>query len=199
MGASFVAAFVSVPAAALCFVGVYAVGGLTEVPLDTVLAAMVGVHVVIGIGEAVITAATIGSVLAVRPDLVYGARSLLPSTVAARRCCKSRLCREKGTAVKTRTVALVGIGLLIPLLLAAVVSFYASSSPDALEQDGERHRLQCGAEGPRSGGFAVRGLRHTRCRRRPHVHRMAGTVGVLATFVVAGGLFFVVKRHKSSP
>ena len=50
----------------------------TEVPLDTVLAAMVGVHVVIGIGEAVITAATIGSVLAVRPDLVYGARSLLP-------------------------------------------------------------------------------------------------------------------------
>jgi cobalt/nickel transport system permease protein len=39
---------------------------------------MVGIHVLIGIGEAVITGLTIGAVLAVRPDLVYGARDLLP-------------------------------------------------------------------------------------------------------------------------
>ena len=38
--------------------------------------AMVGVHVLIGIGEALITALTVSSVLAVRPDLVYGARGL---------------------------------------------------------------------------------------------------------------------------
>ena len=37
---------------------------------------MVGVHVLIGIGEGVITALTVGAVLAVRPDLVYGARDL---------------------------------------------------------------------------------------------------------------------------
>jgi cobalamin biosynthesis protein CbiM len=78
VGASFVAAFLSVPAAALCFVALYAVGGLTDVPLDTVLTAVVSVHVLVGIGEAVISAATISSVLAVRPDLVYGARGLLP-------------------------------------------------------------------------------------------------------------------------
>ncbi len=35
---------------------------------------MFGVHVVIGIGEALITALTVGSVLTVRPDLVHAAR-----------------------------------------------------------------------------------------------------------------------------
>jgi cobalt/nickel transport system permease protein len=78
VGASFVAALLSVPASALAFVGLYAVGGVTEVPLGEVIAAMVGVHSLIGLGEGIITAATVGSVLAVRPDLVYGARGLLP-------------------------------------------------------------------------------------------------------------------------
>jgi cobalt/nickel transport system permease protein len=43
-----------------------------------VLAAMLGVHVVIGVGEAVVTALTISTVLAARPDLVHGARRLPP-------------------------------------------------------------------------------------------------------------------------
>jgi cobalt/nickel transport system permease protein len=40
------------------------------VPLGTVLPAMLGVHAVIGIGEAVITAAAMSAVLVSRPDLV---------------------------------------------------------------------------------------------------------------------------------
>jgi cobalt/nickel transport system permease protein len=71
-----IAAFVSVPAAALMFVGFYAVGGTSDVPLGTVASAMVGVHLLIGIGEGLITAATVASVIAVRPDLVRGARHL---------------------------------------------------------------------------------------------------------------------------
>ena len=43
---------------------------------------MVGVHVLIGIGEGVITAMAIASVLAVRPDLVWGARELTMHPVA---------------------------------------------------------------------------------------------------------------------
>jgi cobalt/nickel transport system permease protein len=77
--ASFVAALVSVPASALAFVGLYTIGGTAEISLQAVAAAMVGWHVLIGIGEAVITAATVGAVIAVRPDLVYGARGLLSS------------------------------------------------------------------------------------------------------------------------
>ncbi len=42
---------------------------------------MVGVHVLVGIGEGLITALTVGAVLAVRPDLVYGAQDLMPALV----------------------------------------------------------------------------------------------------------------------
>jgi len=79
VGAAFVAALVSVPTAALVFSILFAVGGTTEVPVDTLVTAMVGVHLVIGFGEAVIAALTVSSVLAVRPDLVRAARHLLPT------------------------------------------------------------------------------------------------------------------------
>ena len=72
-----IGAFISVPVAALLFVALYAIGGMAEVPLDTLATAMVGVHVLIGIGEGVITFLAVGAILAVRPDLVYGARRLL--------------------------------------------------------------------------------------------------------------------------
>jgi cobalt/nickel transport system permease protein len=76
--ATAVASLLSVPIAALAFVLEYAVGGTTNVDIGTVLAAMVGTHVLIGIGEAVITTLTVGAVLASRPDLVYGAKDLRP-------------------------------------------------------------------------------------------------------------------------
>jgi cobalamin biosynthesis protein CbiM len=72
------AAFVSVPVAATAFVGIYSIGGTSDVSIGAVASAMIGVHLLIGVGEGVITALTVGSVLAVRPDLVYGARGLLP-------------------------------------------------------------------------------------------------------------------------
>ena len=71
-----VAAGTSVVLASLAFVVEYAVGGNGGAPVGTVLAAMVGVHTLIGIGEGVITALTVGLVLGVRPDLVHGAADL---------------------------------------------------------------------------------------------------------------------------
>jgi cobalt/nickel transport system permease protein len=72
-----VAAFVSVPVTALVFVGLYAMGGQAPIPLDTLTVAMLGWHSLIGIGEAIITGLVVGSVVAVRPDLVHGARRVL--------------------------------------------------------------------------------------------------------------------------
>ena len=74
-----IAAFVSVPVTALAFVGLYGVGGTAPIALDTLLTAMLGWHTLIGIGEAVNTGLVVGSVIAVRPDLVYGARRVLKS------------------------------------------------------------------------------------------------------------------------
>lgn len=75
--AAAVAAFVSVPVAALGFVGLYVVGGSADIPLGNLATAMVGVHLLIGMGEAAITFLAVGSIIAVRPDLVYGARRVL--------------------------------------------------------------------------------------------------------------------------
>jgi len=75
--AAAVGAFVSVPAAALVFTGLFAVGGTAPVDLPTVVTAMLGWHSVIGVGEAVVTGLVVGSVVAARPDLVHGARPLL--------------------------------------------------------------------------------------------------------------------------
>ena len=55
--------------AAACAVELAASG---TVPLATVLPAMLGVHAIIGAGEAVITVAAVSAVLATRPDLIHG-------------------------------------------------------------------------------------------------------------------------------
>ncbi len=78
MVAAFVAGLVTVPVSALAFVLEYAIGGTGTVPVSTVTFAMVGVHILIGIGEGLITALTVGAVFLVRPDLVYGVHDRLP-------------------------------------------------------------------------------------------------------------------------
>ncbi|WP_165821256.1 energy-coupling factor ABC transporter permease [Nocardioides gansuensis] len=75
--AAALAGFASVPAAAAVFTLLFTVGGQAPVDPGTVLVAMLSWHAVIGVGEAVITGLVVGSVVAVRPDLVYGARPVL--------------------------------------------------------------------------------------------------------------------------
>jgi cobalamin biosynthesis protein CbiM len=70
--ATFVSALISVPAAAIGFVIQYAIGANATFSVGTVLNAMVGTHILIGIGEAMITALTVSAVLASRSDLVFG-------------------------------------------------------------------------------------------------------------------------------
>ena len=78
MVASGVAACVGVVLASVAFTVEYALGGQGGASIGTVAAAMIGTHVLIGIGEGFITALTIGAVMAVRPDLVWGATDLVP-------------------------------------------------------------------------------------------------------------------------
>ena len=78
IAASGIAAGISVVMASIAFVIEYQLGGTGDVSLRSVLIAMAGVHTLIGIGEGVITALTVGAVMTVRPDLVYGARDLRP-------------------------------------------------------------------------------------------------------------------------
>jgi cobalt/nickel transport system permease protein len=79
--ASGLAAAVSVVVSAMAFTLEYAIGGAGTASVASVAAAMVGVHVLVGAGEGVITGLVVGAVLATRPDLVWGARDLASDPV----------------------------------------------------------------------------------------------------------------------
>lgn len=80
--ATAVSGFLSVPISALAFSLQFALGGTEAISAATVTAAMVSVHLFIGIGEAIISVLTVSSVVAVRPDLVFGAKHYLPLTLS---------------------------------------------------------------------------------------------------------------------
>lgn len=79
IGVSATVAFVSVLASAGAFVFEYSLGGNATYSIASVLISVMSVHVLIGIGEAIITGLTIGAILSTRADLVYGARKFLPA------------------------------------------------------------------------------------------------------------------------
>ncbi|MFH8622621.1 energy-coupling factor ABC transporter permease [Streptomyces vietnamensis] len=196
--ASFLAALVSVPAAATVFTLIYAIGGTTDVPVSKVLTAMVGVHVLIGAGEAVITMLTVGAVVAVRPDLVYGARGLTAPL-------KLRVDGELVDAVPSARPVVKGSpkklwigGVVTALVLAGFVSFYASASPDGLEKVAAdqgidaKQEPHAAADSPLAD-YGVKGIEAPRLS-----NGLAGAIGVGATLAVGSGAFWVVRRRKTA-
>lgn len=197
--ASFVAALVSVPAAACAFTLMYWIGGTTDIPIGKVFTAMVGVHVLIGIGEAVITALTVGAVIAVRPDLVHGARGLTAPL-------KLRVDGELVDAPAREPVAaapaarsnrgLWATGLVTALVLAGFVSFYASANPDGLEKVATDKGIDKKVEDHASkdsplADYGVKDISDARIS-----GGLAGVIGVGATLVVGSGAFYVVTRRR---
>jgi hypothetical protein len=93
----------------------------------------------------------------------------------------------------TRTVVVVGV--LVALVLAGVVSFYASSSPDglnkvAIDQGFSSTEKEHGvADGPLAG-YEAEGIADDRLS-----GGVAGVVGSLTVLLLAGGLTLVVRRR----
>lgn len=75
--AAAIGAALSVPAAAAVFAGLFLVGGTAPVDAGALFGAMLTWHIVIGIGEAVITYLVVAAVMSVRPDLVHGAKGVV--------------------------------------------------------------------------------------------------------------------------
>ena len=68
---AFLSAVVGTVCAAMGFVVEYAVGGQAQASMTAVAGYMSGTHLLIGIGEGIITALTVMAVVRSRPDLVY--------------------------------------------------------------------------------------------------------------------------------
>ncbi|GIM99562.1 energy-coupling factor ABC transporter permease [Planomonospora venezuelensis] len=195
--ASFAAALVSVPASALVFTLLFWIGGTAPIEIGTVAAAMGGVHVLIGIGEGLITAVTVATVLAARPDLVYGARGLAAPlvlrgadgdvTVAPESPETAE--RAPAPAGRVRPFLLAGTGLT--LVLAGALSFFASGDPDGLEKVGEDEGFLAQATDHAFGEWAladygdVGGI----------PVGVAGVIGVGITLLVGGVVGYAARRR----
>lgn len=108
---SVIAGLLSVVFSSIAFVLEYAIGGTVSVPLGNVLIAMISTHLLIGLGEGIITALIVSLLLKVRSDLVY---------------VNSK--KNKSNTLST------SYGVFIALILSlTLVTPYASSSPDGLE------------------------------------------------------------------
>ncbi len=99
-----------------------------------------------------------------------------------------------------RVVAgLVLTGMLLSLVLATVVSFYASSAPDGLEKVAEDHGFAGSAQDSATADspvadYALSGSDDDRLS-----VAAAGLIGVAVTAVAAFGLFALLKPRETQP
>jgi cobalt/nickel transport system permease protein len=173
-----IAAFVSVVLSSVAFSIQWLFGASVPVPFDRVFGAMVGVHTVIGLGEAVITGLVLASVLATRPDLVRGAEDL-------------------GAAARTRQRPLrpfLVAAAVVTVLTAVGVSQLSVDDPDGLERVAEDTGFDVAAEphlleASVFADYATRGVVS-----EPVSLAIAGTGGVLLTLVVGSGVLLALRR-----
>ena len=137
---------------------------------------VLGVHLLIGVGEGVITGLTVVAVLGTRPDLVTGARDL-------------RMAAAPTARLRPFALAAVAVALVV----AAGVAQFAVDDPDGLERvaedtgfadAGRDHRF---ADGP-FADYATAGVADEAVSLA-----LAGIAGTLLTLAVGGGLFAAVR------
>lgn len=86
------------------------------------------------------------------------------------------------------------VGLLLTLVLAGVVSYYASGSPDGLESVAGKFGFIDTAKNSVTSGtplnnYSVRGIDNPRL-----ANGLAGVLGVVVTGIVAYGIFYLARR-----
>jgi cobalt/nickel transport system permease protein len=161
-----VAAWLSVMAAALFASLELWLSGTSS--LRVVLPAMLGVHALIGIGEALVTVAAVMLVTRVRPDLVAG------------------------SAVRARGSRAWAIGGVLAALSVVLLAPYASADPDGLER--VAHDLGLTAARPTTGAllpdYTMPGL-------AGHASTIAaGLVGAILVAGLAVGLGRLLRRRR---
>ncbi|TAF96223.1 MAG: cobalt transporter [Oscillatoriales cyanobacterium] len=150
--------------ASICVAIELAISGTVE--LNIALPAMVGIHILIGIGEGLITGGVLTYLVKVRPDLLPGEQPQLQKWL----------------------VPVIGV-----LLISGVLSLFASSWPDGLEavaeQYGFKDKEAVAIEIPTPlAGYGVKGLEE-----QPIGTSIAGVLGSAICFGTAFGIAQLVK------
>lgn len=220
--AAFVSSVVSVLVVSQAFVLEYAIGGNTELrdySLGAIAATMAGTHALIGVGEGLIAATTVVTVAKVRPDLVYGLRGLRPTAPAGPAAAPAGSApagvpaavpswTRGGRPGARRAAGFVLAGMVVSLLLAGVVSNFASGSPDGLDS-ASTHGCTLNDAGEIIGGDCIAsGAREHELGDSPLADYgvqgvdsgflstgLSGVAGVLLTFAVGSGILWLARRR----
>ena len=148
--------------------------GITALPYGRFLSFMLPIHLLIGIGEGLATAAVIASLRRYRPDLLFDAT-------------------EPTSRPRTQFIA---ITVVAALLVASVAGTVASSRPDGLEWSIER--TTAGVEIAESQSplhHRAARIQRTTALLPDYEASMAGLVGVGATLAVGYGLSLLIRRR----
>lgn len=172
-----IAAGLTVPLSAAAFMLQFSLGGAAEVDITAVLVAMVGTHSLIGIGEGILTAIVVSTVMETRADLVYGAPT------------------DAGTpARRISTKRVLVAGLLVTGLFAVVVSQFASRNPDGLEFVATQQGFADTASGSVASGSPLAEYGAGLSGRDTVDTAIAGLVGIAIVLLVGFGLFKLMRR-----
>ncbi|MBM7775658.1 cobalt/nickel transport protein [Actinokineospora baliensis] len=111
------------------------------------------------------------------------------------------------TSTKTRNLSFLLGFLLVALVLAGAVSYLADSNPDGLDHatlkgcevvetaEGEQLQGSCIAQNAKDHQLAGSPLADYAVDGGEGTTGLAGVIGVVLTVVVAGGLFWVLRRR----
>jgi cobalt/nickel transport system permease protein len=170
LAAGFAAWCATVVASLACAVELAASG---TVPWSLVVPAMGGVHMVIGLGEAVITMLVVAVVARARPELL-------------------RTGEPESAAINSTTV----YGVLAALGLVAFVAPFASSLPDGLEHVAERLGFAASALAPHAAPLPEYTVVSLAGDSPLMSTVLAGSIGTLVAFAVA---WFVARALTPTP
>lgn len=148
--------------------------GITALPYGRFLSFMLPIHLLIGVGEGLATAAVIASLRRYRPDLLFDST-------------------EQTARPRTQFIA---ITVVAALLVASVAGTVASSRPDGLEWSIER--TTAGVEIAESQSplhHRAARIQRTTALLPDYEASMAGLVGVGATLAVGYGLSLLIRRR----
>lgn len=103
-----------------------------------------------------------------------------------------------GLNSRNRSTTLVLTLVAAAVLIAGVLSFYASSSPDGLNRVADDKAFatleqEHAAAGSPLAGYEVDGVENARLS-----VGLAGVIGVGLTFMLGGGVFFAVRRRSTA-
>jgi len=183
VAATGLAGLTSVVLSAMAFSIEWLFGATAPVSFAEVFGAMVGIHLLIGVGEGVISGLAVGAVIAARPDLVHGAAGSN----------RAELTQDRRVPLRT----FVAAGVLTALFIGAIVSQFAVDDPDGLERVAAETGFATSAEDHVLGDsvfadYATEGLDNEALSLA-----VAGIAGTLIVLAVGSGLVFAVRDRRT--